>query len=60
MSSVNAGSRVSGEGEGEISVRRKTTMAVLEAYNAWDIDRIMEYRAEDCVQETLPGEQLDL
>ncbi|KUI55047.1 hypothetical protein VP1G_02307 [Cytospora mali] len=33
-----------------MSKRRETAIEVIESYRAWDIERIMAYRTDDCVQ----------
>lgn len=38
-----------------MSKRREIALEVIEAYNAWDIERIMGYRAENCVQQVAPS-----
>jgi len=37
-----------------ISKQRETANEVIAAFNAWDIDRIIGFRSEDCVHELLP------
>jgi hypothetical protein len=34
---------------------RQTALAVLDAYNAWDIDAIMAIRADNCIQLAVPS-----
>ncbi|KAI1124800.1 hypothetical protein F5Y10DRAFT_21240 [Nemania abortiva] len=36
------------------SRRRQTALAVIEAYNSHNMDNIMSFRTEDCVQQILP------
>lgn len=36
------------------SQRRRTALAIIEAYNKWDIEAIMALRTDDCVQEIAP------
>ncbi|KAJ8126900.1 hypothetical protein O1611_g6740 [Lasiodiplodia mahajangana] len=38
----------------ETSRRRQTALALVEAYNSHDMDKIMGLRTEDCVQQILP------
>lgn len=35
--------------------QQDTARAVIEAYNAWDIDQIMAYRTPDCKHRVLPA-----
>ena len=35
--------------------QQKTARAVIEAYNAWNIDDIMAYRSPDCKHRVLPA-----
>lgn len=37
-----------------ISRQRETANEVIAAFNAWDIDRIIGFRSEDCTYEVLP------
>lgn len=37
------------------SQRRQTALAVIDAYNKWDIEAIMAVRTDDCVQEIAPS-----
>ncbi|KAI0433354.1 hypothetical protein F5Y09DRAFT_299206 [Xylaria sp. FL1042] len=36
------------------SRRRRTALAVVDAYNKWSIEAIMAIRTEDCIQQILP------
>jgi hypothetical protein len=38
-----------------LAAQKETTQAVLDAYNAWDIDKIIAFRAPDCQQQVLPA-----
>ncbi|KUI69040.1 hypothetical protein VM1G_04671 [Cytospora mali] len=38
-----------------MSKRRETAIEVIESYRAWDIERIMAYRTDDCVQLISPS-----
>lgn len=44
------------ESSSEPSQRRKTALAVIAAYEAWDIDRLMSYRSETCIHKVLPSD----
>jgi hypothetical protein len=35
--------------------QKKVSRAFIDAYNAWDIDGILEYRAPNCQQQTIPS-----
>lgn len=37
------------------SQRRRTALAVVEAYNKWSTEAIMAIRAEDCTNQILPS-----
>ncbi|KAJ4390943.1 hypothetical protein N0V93_004542 [Gnomoniopsis smithogilvyi] len=37
-----------------MSKRRETAIEVMDAFKAWDIDRIIAYRAENCTQQVVP------
>jgi hypothetical protein len=37
--------------------RRKTALAILEAYESWNLDTIMSFRTPDCIQEIIPSAQ---
>ncbi|KAH7087114.1 hypothetical protein FB567DRAFT_602682 [Paraphoma chrysanthemicola] len=38
-----------------LAAQKATTQAVLDAYNAWDLDAILAFRAPDCQQQVLPA-----
>ncbi|KAI5368528.1 hypothetical protein J4E82_010667, partial [Alternaria postmessia] len=38
-----------------LAAQQDTAWAVIEAYNAWDIDDIMAYRSPDCKHRVLPA-----
>jgi ketosteroid isomerase-like protein len=38
-----------------LAAQQDTARAVIEAYNAWDIDDILAYRAPDCKHRVLPA-----
>jgi hypothetical protein len=38
-----------------LAAQQDTARAVIEAYNAWDIDDIMAYRSPDCKHRVLPA-----
>jgi hypothetical protein len=38
-----------------LAAQKQTTQSVLAAYNAWDIDAILAFRAPDCRQQVLPA-----
>lgn len=38
-----------------LATQKATTQTVLDAYNAWDIEKILAFRAPDCVQQVLPA-----
>jgi hypothetical protein len=37
-----------------LSTQKSTTASVIAAYNAWNIDAILAFRAPDCIQQILP------
>ncbi|KAL5396859.1 hypothetical protein PMIN03_012930 [Paraphaeosphaeria minitans] len=39
----------------QLSAQKDTAKAVIDAYNAWDIDRILAYRTPDCQHQVLPA-----
>lgn len=39
-----------------MSKRRETAQEVMDAYQSWNIDRIMGYRADNCIHDIAPGE----
>lgn len=39
----------------ETSPRRKLALEVIESYRSWDLDRIMAYRADNCIHEIAPS-----
>lgn len=43
-----------------MSKRRETAVEVMDAYKAWDIERVMAYRTEDCTQLVVPSTFLPL
>lgn len=38
-----------------MSKRRETAIEVMDAFKAWDIERVMAYRAENCTQQVVPS-----
>lgn len=38
-----------------MSVLHQTALSVIDAYNAWEIEKIMAVRAPECIQEMLPS-----
>lgn len=40
---------------GSISTRRQTVLAVLDAYNSWDITKLTTLRAPECIHQVLPS-----
>jgi hypothetical protein len=38
-----------------LAAQKETTQAVLDAYNAWDLEKIIAFRAPDCTQQILPA-----
>ncbi|KAK0707842.1 hypothetical protein B0H67DRAFT_647979 [Lasiosphaeris hirsuta] len=38
-----------------MSVLHQTVLNVIDAYNSWDIEKIMAVRAPECIQEMLPN-----
>ncbi|KAK0658000.1 hypothetical protein B0T16DRAFT_317341 [Cercophora newfieldiana] len=38
-----------------MSARRQTVLAVLDAYNSWDIGKLTSLRAPECVHQVLPA-----
>lgn len=43
-----------------MSKRRETAVEVMDAFKAWDIERVMAYRAENCTQLVVPSAFLPL
>ncbi|KAK1749761.1 hypothetical protein QBC47DRAFT_439801 [Echria macrotheca] len=37
-----------------MSMQRQTVLALIEAYNVWDLEKIMSFHAPECVSEVLP------
>ena len=38
-----------------LATQKTTTQTVLDAYNAWDMEKILAFRAPDCTQQVLPA-----
>lgn len=38
-----------------MSKRREVAQEVMDAYKSWDIERIMAYRADNCIHQIAPG-----
>jgi hypothetical protein len=38
-----------------LAAQKQTTQAVLDAYNAWDLEKILAFRAPNCQQQVLPA-----
>jgi hypothetical protein len=38
-----------------LTAQKETTQTVLDAYNAWDVEKIMAFRAPNCEQQVLPA-----
>jgi len=38
-----------------LAAQKATAQAVIDGYNAWNMDKIMAYRTEDCTQQVLPA-----
>jgi hypothetical protein len=38
-----------------LATQKATTQTVLDAYNAWDMEKILAFRAPDCKQQVLPA-----
>ncbi|KAF1916292.1 hypothetical protein BDU57DRAFT_574111 [Ampelomyces quisqualis] len=38
-----------------LAAQKDTTQAVLDAYNAWDLEKILAFRAPNCQQQVLPA-----
>ncbi|KAI4633714.1 uncharacterized protein J4E87_000878 [Alternaria ethzedia] len=38
-----------------LAAQKATAKAVIDGYNAWNMDKIMAYRTEDCTQQVLPA-----
>ncbi|KAH8714030.1 hypothetical protein GQ44DRAFT_689025 [Phaeosphaeriaceae sp. PMI808] len=38
-----------------LATQKETAQAVLDAYNAWDVEKILAFRAPDCQQQVLPA-----
>jgi hypothetical protein len=37
-----------------LAAQKRTTQTVIDAYNSWDVDAIIAFRAPDCTQQILP------
>jgi hypothetical protein len=38
-----------------LAAQKQTTQAVLDAYNSWDLEKILAFRAPNCEQQILPA-----
>lgn len=38
-----------------LATQKATTQTVLDAYNAWDMEKILAFRAPDCKQQVIPA-----
>ncbi|KAI4674552.1 uncharacterized protein J4E88_008288 [Alternaria novae-zelandiae] len=38
-----------------LAAQKATAQTVIDGYNAWNMDKIMAYRTEDCTQQVLPA-----
>jgi hypothetical protein len=38
-----------------LATQKETIKSVLDAYNAWDVEKIIAFRAPDCQQQVLPA-----
>jgi hypothetical protein len=38
-----------------LAAQKETTRAVLDAYNTWDLEKILAFRAPECIQQILPA-----
>jgi len=38
-----------------LATQKATAQTVLDAYNAWDMDKILAFRTPDCQQQVLPA-----
>jgi ketosteroid isomerase-like protein len=38
-----------------LAAQKQTTQAVLDAYNSWDLEKILAFRAPNCEQQVLPA-----
>jgi len=43
-----------------MSTIHQTALKVIDAYNSWDIEKMMAVRAPECIQEMRPGTRDDL
>jgi hypothetical protein len=38
-----------------LAIQKQTTKTVIDAYNAWDLEKMLAFRAPECQQQILPA-----